>query len=325
MNINEPTKYAFSLLYCTRDIDPRDVYLESTQSIVWRILWSPWRSKYPIIVFVCPFILEETRNLLRGQGAIVKEIELIDDIIPDEIISTKRWIDVLSKLNIWKEIEWQRIIFLDADAFPITNIDSLFDEVPEQTCKKELLTPEDKAVVNGPHGDDLCKYVFGGVPQYGIDNINAGLMVIKPSLAMHAKLMYAARRTQDYVLNRMEQGVLNSKNGFDLNGPFPPTHVNNIYNAFPEYYDMHLEKHLESEDGPLKVLHMKMWNKLWGIYNNYTELTAMWDRDWMDMCRFYDQDYFEETRKSGVYKSDLERFTEATEKAALPEDGGKPA
>lgn len=321
-NINEPSKFAFSTFYCTRQPDLRGPYFEAAQQIIWRLLWSPYRSKYPVIIFVCPFIPEENRKIFRGQGAIVKEIELLDDIIPDEIISTKRWIDVLSKLNIWKEVEWKRIVFLDSDAFPVRNIDDIFEVVPVQHCDRETLGPEDKAIVasGGKTAEEFCDYVYSGVSQFLVDNINAGFLVLKPNREMHAKLMRAARMTGDYVLNQMEQGVLGSKNAFSQKGPFPVHRLPSVWNTLPENYiehrvpGMHALEGLELTEGPVKVLHAKLWNKAWGVWNNLTELTDMWDRDWMNMCRFYDGDPgFVEARKTGIYKTMWEKFLEKTE------------
>lgn len=312
-NIKEPSKFAFATLYCTRKPDTRGPYFEATQSIIWRLLWSSYRSKHPIIVFVCPFIPEENRRIFRGQGAIVKEIELLDNIIPDDAIGTKRWIDVLSKLNLWKEIEWKRIVFLDSDAFPVKNIDDIFDIVPEQQCNQEALSPEDKAIVNdGNRGEDMCNYVYAGVPQFSADNINAGMLVLKPNLDMHAKLIKAAKRTDDYDVKDMEQGVLKSKNAFAADGPFPVNNLPRIWNAVPEYYIKYLADGAEATDGPVRVLHVKMWNRLWGNWNNLTQLNDMWDLDWMTMCRFYDSDEgFVKARKTGVYKTPWEIYLES--------------
>ena len=283
-----------------------------------------------MIIFVCPFIPEENRKIFRGQGAIVKEIELLDDIIPDEIISTKRWIDVLSKLNIWKEVEWKRIVFLDSDAFPVRNIDDIFEIAPVQHCNREMLGPEDRAIVasGGKAAEEFCDYVYSGISQFTADNINAGFLVLKPNLNMHAKLMRAARMTGDYDIRFMEQGVLSSKNAFSQEGPWPVHKLPSVWNTLPENFIDHrvpgldVSKGLELTEGPIRVLHAKLWNKAWGEWNNLTDLTDMWDRDWMNMCRFYDSDSgFVEARKTGIYKTPWERYLEnkKAEDAAVAE------
>ena len=312
-NINEPSRFAFATLYCTRDPDTRGPYFEATQSIIWRILWSDFRSRYPLIVFVCPFIPERNRQILRGQGALVKEIELLGDIIPLESIKSERWIDVMSKLNLWKEVEWKRIVFLDSDAFPIMNIDDIFDLVPVQQCKREILAAEDKVIVdNSRGGENMCDYIYAGVSQTTEDNINAGVLFLTPNLDMHAKLMRAAKSTNDYEIKDMEQGVLKSQNAFAGDGPFPVTRLPPIWNAVPEYYIKYLAEGREATEGPVRVLHVKMWNRMWGELNNLTQLNDMWDLDWVKMCRYYDSDNgFVESRKTGIYKTPWERYLES--------------
>ncbi|KAG5930836.1 hypothetical protein E4U60_006763 [Claviceps pazoutovae] len=305
-------RFAFATLYCSRDPDPRGPYFESTQSIVWRLLWSDYRSKYPVIVFVCPFIPDSNRRVLMGQGAIVKEIDLLDNIVPDEAIPTKRWIDVLSKLNLWRETDWHKIAFLDSDAFPIRNIDEIFDLVPEQQCDKDALDAQDGAVVgNTKGGEEMCNYVYAGVAQFSIDNINAGMLVLKPNLGMHAKLLRAARKTEDYDMADMEQGVLKSKNAFAADGPFPVYRLPAIWNALPEYYIKYMAEDAGASEGPIRILHVKMWNRLWGSWNNLTHLNDMWDIDWMKMSRFFDSDDFVRARVTGVYEAPLERYLKA--------------
>jgi alpha-N-acetylglucosamine transferase len=36
----------------------------------------------------------------------------------------------------WTETDFERILFLDADALPLANIDDMFDQAPEQRCAK---------------------------------------------------------------------------------------------------------------------------------------------------------------------------------------------
>jgi len=62
----------------------------------------------------------------------------------------------------------------------------------------------------------------------------------------------------------------------------------------------------------VRVLHVKMWNRMWGELNNLTQLNDMWDLDWVKMCRYYDSDNgFVESRKTGIYKTPWERYLES--------------
>jgi inositol 3-alpha-galactosyltransferase len=115
------------------------------------------------------------------------------------------------------------------------------------------------------------------------EKVNAGMLVLKPDLRMHAKLMRAARSIDDYNHQDMEQGVLKSKNAFAAGGPFPVKRLSPIWNATPEYYKHYLAEGKEATDGPIRVLHVKSWNRMWGSVNNLTHLNDKWDLDWMRM------------------------------------------
>lgn len=160
-NMQDESGYAFALFYCTREPSLSDPYFEATQNIIWRILWSDYRSVHPVIVFVCPFTLPQQRIILRGQGAIVKETEL-RNFVPVEKIPVVRWQDQFSKLNMWKETQFKRIAFMDSDAFPIWNVDDVFDKVPERECVMDSLSPEDHAAALRKGGSEFCNYVYGG-------------------------------------------------------------------------------------------------------------------------------------------------------------------
>lgn len=297
-NINEPSKYAYATLYCSRTPSPRDPYFQAAQQIIWRLLWSSYRSKHPVVVFVCPFIPQENRRILAGQGAVVKEIGLLDDIIPDTTLPLQRWMDVMSKLNLWAEVEWKRLVFLDLDAFPITNMDELFN-TPMQHCNETRLSDEDLAVVeHGKGGDEMCNYIFAGVKQWDSYVVNAGVMLFTPNLDMHARLLRGARRTDEYIAADMEQGVIKASVGFGPDGAFPTHYLGQQWNGFLNYFDQYLEQNLKEKDGELKVIHAKIWNTL---LDKHQPMRVIWEQDWMEMCRFYDGDKFEEARNTGVF------------------------
>jgi inositol 3-alpha-galactosyltransferase len=299
-NINEPIKYAYATLYCSRTPDIQGPYFQAAQQIIWRLLWTPYRSKYPVIVYVCPFIPEGHRKILRGQGAIIKEIGLLDDIIPNEALLHQRWMDVMSKLNLWGEVEWTKIVFLDLDAFPIANMDELFDLVPMQRCITEKLSKEDRAVVeNGKGGDEMCNYIFAGVKQYETFVVNAGVMLLTPNLDMHARLLRGARRTDEYVMADVEQGVLMANVGFGLDSAFPTYYIEQKWNGFLDDYKIFVEQNAAAVGGDLRVVHAKAWDQQLGQDH---PLRLMWNRDWMDMCRFYDGNLFPKARETGIIR-----------------------
>lgn len=294
-NQNSQPKYAFATLMCTREPDERDPFFAAAQQLLWRILWSPWRSKYPMLIFVCPSTPKYQRSILAGQGAIVKEIELVSGVIDPSKLHLSRWRDQLTKLNMWKYTEFKRIAFLDVDAFPVQNIDDIFEVVPDQNCDVMKLSLDDASTIKNSGDKELCRYTFGGsIMSDTDDELNGGFFVFSPNLLWHKKLLRDARKTDQYDEQTAEQGLLNSNLGFGLKGPFKRYTISQVYNADREYY---LMKKAEGNLNHVRVVHCKMWSPLsveWA-----PELTTKWDVDWMTMCRWYDSDAFVESRKTG--------------------------
>lgn len=174
-NYRDTSGNTYATLLCTREPDLRDPFFAATQSLVWRLLWSPWHGSYPVVVFVCPFVPVEQREILRGQGALVKEIELLDDIVPADKVPVARWRDQFAKLNMWKETQYKKIAYFDVDALAIANIDDLFEIVPEQTCDKSLFPKEDKDLMarhDSQTAAAFCNFTFAGVDPYGMGEVN---------------------------------------------------------------------------------------------------------------------------------------------------------
>jgi hypothetical protein len=160
---NGPKTYAYATFMATRNPSLKDPYFLAILSVVHRILWSPRTrtQKYPFIVFVADFVTAEQRALLSGAGAVVRQLAPLEWHC-EKPGYQKRWNDLFAKLNMWAETDFSRILFLDADAFPLQNIDDMFDVAPVQECKMEKLDLDDVL----PGLENICtSYVFAGVPQ----------------------------------------------------------------------------------------------------------------------------------------------------------------
>lgn len=250
---------------------------------------------------MCPFVSAEYRAVFKGQGAIVRELPLLD-ILPEEKIGTKRWTDQFVKLNLWNQTEFQTIVYLDSDAFPLANIDDIFDVAKEQSCLKDQLEVTDS------YFKEQCNYLFAGVPMpiNGVELVNGGLLVLKPDAVLFERLLHNARRHTEYDISTMEQSFLNSQLAFGKTSPFPAQHLTYIYNAGAD-------KYAEIESGTLdpttiRVLHEKIWIHRLAI--NTSPKLALWrDRwllDWMHMIRFYNDPLWEQMRKIGRKPRDEE-------------------
>jgi alpha-N-acetylglucosamine transferase len=290
-NPGGPAGYAYATFLATRNPSLKDPYFLAIHSLVYRLLWSTrTRShKHPLIVFVAEYVTDEQRALLRGAGALVRELAPLQWQCNVSGVQD-RWKDLFAKLNMWKETEFKRILFLDADAFPLANMDDMFDLAPTRECIPEKLHLDD-FLPDGP----VCEpYAFAGVAQDPFNpthpNINVGSMVFTPSLRMHARLVQNYAKTDKYDCLMAEQAFLNWQ--FRPEGAFPGTKLQRQWGGFFATE--------EEGDGRLKVVHEKIWviKKGW--------MKDEWELGWKQMVEFYESEDFAHAREKDDVSAESE-------------------
>lgn len=274
-------KYAFATFLATRNPSLKDPYFLAIHSLIYRLLWSQKSrtQKYPLVVFVAEFVIPEQRALLTGAGALVRELSPLE-WEPNVPGVQKRWKDLFAKLNMWKETEFERVLFLDADAFPLASMDEMFDIPQISSCIPEKLHLDD-FLTEGP----VCEpYIFAGVPQDPFNteypNINVGSMVFTPSLRMHQRLLQNYVKTDKYDCLMAEQAFLNWQFGPD--SAYPATKLERQWGGFFPTQD---------DGDKLKVVHEKIWVAEDGW------LKEEWEQGWRDMITFYEGPEFAEERE----------------------------
>ncbi|EAZ26716.1 hypothetical protein OsJ_10624 [Oryza sativa Japonica Group] len=147
-------------------------------------------SAYPLVVAVLPDVPESHRRILISQGCIVREIEPVYPPENQTQFAMAYYVINYSKLRIWEFVEYERMVYLDADIQVFDNIDELF----------ELPKGHFYAVM-----DCFCEKTWSHTPQYQIgycqqcpDKVawptaelgpppalyfNAGMFVHEPSMA----------------------------------------------------------------------------------------------------------------------------------------------
>ncbi|CAG5159320.1 uncharacterized protein ALTATR162_LOCUS5526 [Alternaria atra] len=282
--------FAYATFLATRNPSLKDPYFLAIHSLIYRILWSPrtHSEKHPLIVFVAEHVTDEQRALLAGAGALVRELSPLHWECNASGVQD-RWRDLFAKLNMWKETEFERILFLDADAFPLANIDEMFELAPTQECVPEKLHLDD-FLPSGP----VCEpYVFAGVPQDPFSatypNINVGSMVFTPSLQMHARLLQNYVKIDKYDCAMAEQAFLNWQ--FGPEGAHPGTKLERQWGGFFPTE--------EEGGGSLKVVHEKLWVLKEGW------MKEEWELRWKEMIRFYEsQDFAKAREDDGIVTGD---------------------
>ncbi|CAI5530659.1 unnamed protein product [Closterium sp. Naga37s-1] len=140
-------------------------------------------SSHEMVALVSKEIKEESRRGLREAGWTVKEIERIRN--PNAVKGTyNEW--NYSKLRLWQQTEYTKLLFIDSDLLLLTSVDFLFS-YPEISAR-------------GNDGSDF----------------NSGVMVLEPSDCTFELLMANLERVRS--ANGGDQGFLNNT---ECVGPLP--------------------------------------------------------------------------------------------------------
>ncbi|KAG0471940.1 hypothetical protein HPP92_016486 [Vanilla planifolia] len=159
-------------------------------------------SAYHLVVAVLFDVPQSHRRLLESQGCIVREIEPVYPPANQTRFAMPYYVINYSKLRIWEFVEYERMVYLDADIQVYENIDHLFD----------LPLGHFYAVM-----DCFCEKTWSHTPQYEIGYcqqspervawpvadlgpppalyFNAGMFVFEPAIATCKSLLATLEET----------------------------------------------------------------------------------------------------------------------------------
>lgn len=125
------------------------------------------------------------------------------------------WIDQFTKLQLWKLTEYDRIVYMDSDLFPLTNTEELFSMDIRQRSRTG-----DAFEYHFAASPNLLGRGEGGSINVGI-GFNAGFFMLKPNVSVFDKIWELAMVPgQPWNVHKdMEQGLLNEF--FKSSGPVP--------------------------------------------------------------------------------------------------------
>ncbi|KAI8145353.1 nucleotide-diphospho-sugar transferase [Fennellomyces sp. T-0311] len=141
------------------------------------------KTHYPLVVLYTSAVSPGAQQLLKDAGCIMKEI---DPIHPPGKASyfAERFVETWTKLAVWNQDEYERVVLLDADMLPLQNMDELMTfPLPDHdyvaashacTCNPQKIKayPSDWIPANCAHtSSTACKNNY----------FNSGLIVLEPS------------------------------------------------------------------------------------------------------------------------------------------------
>ena len=174
-------------MYCVISYICSDEYLPGIKALVHSLRRNDFT--YDIIIYTVDCISESTVEQIKNLNVIVKHVEKIyyngnqGNNNHNHRLNTKdKYWMCLTKLNIWKETNYNKILYLDADTCVFTNLNHLFD----MNLSEPIAAVKDKSK----------KYKYIG--------INAGVLLIKPSLKLYDELIQALK-SDKYSLRMSDQ------------------------------------------------------------------------------------------------------------------------
>ena len=133
----------------------------------------------PMVLMVTPEVRPVTRDRLTEQGWTVREVQPIANPNASTQQMLPRFGAAYTKLRAWELVDFDRVVFLDADTIVLKNVDDLFAR-PEIAAAPDFFLP---------------------------DRFSSGVMVLEPSLAKFDRMVRSLAEAQSY--DGGDQGFLN--------------------------------------------------------------------------------------------------------------------
>ena len=208
--------------------DDEDEYFVGTRVLAYQLLHAPktgTNTSIPFVVLATRDIPESKLERLRKDGATVQVVERISEswMKPGLL----RWRDMMSKLRMLELIQFEKVLFMDADMYIVERMDGVFsDPTTEPLVPKSELAVDDEGPLPESYIFSAQQYMEGRVHPYPPpvgDYFSGGFFLCQPSIAMFNYYLTIAKIEDRFDSNAMEQGLLNYAHRRD--GPMPWTDI----------------------------------------------------------------------------------------------------
>lgn len=211
---------------------------------------------FPICILISPQVSESTKARLQNISNFVIRVESI--LCPyKNVMHEASWTNSeLTKLHIWNLTQFRKIVYIDADALVLENIDELFNIESKFAASPDIFPP---------------------------DKFNAGVMVIEPDALLFQEMMTLVGVLPSH--DGGDTGFLNSYFSSWYSGP-ACSRLPFSYNAQRTLYWFTYTKQPGYWDSikPLKIIHYSSSPKPWEMSpnsGNLGELEWVWWRTYM--------------------------------------------
>ncbi|QSZ33637.1 hypothetical protein DSL72_005205 [Monilinia vaccinii-corymbosi] len=210
-----------------------DFYFQAARTLTYQLLHDPQtrskRADIPFLVLCTQDVDISKLKRLQLDGATV--VMAADVPLPSWISTgVTRWKDQFTKLRIFELIEYERVLFLDADTLLVAPIDAIFEQAMIQTPMTSLLhrtrelKRDEKPLPSNYTFAARSDNAFSGerdhpFPPPPTDSFSAGFWLAAPSIEMFEYLTSVMARWRRFNPHTMEQSLLNY--AFRRRGPMP--------------------------------------------------------------------------------------------------------
>lgn len=262
-----------------------DFYYVATRTLGYQVLHDPstrCNTSIPFLVLVTATVPAAKRERLMKDGATVVEVE--DVPLPWWVkTGVTRWKDQFAKLRLFEMVDYERILFVDADTLLTRPICPIFDDEGIRTPMTTLA--HRKSQMKGDEAALPAQYVFAArsdnaltgerehpFPPPPTSVFTAGFWLAAPSKEMYRYLMSVTSHYRRFDPHTMEQSLLNY--AFRREGAMPWYELDYMWSAtWPSLSDF---------EGGVASLHEKF-----GM-TGPDELRALWKEAADKMIKFYE-------------------------------------
>jgi len=234
----------------------------------------------PFLVLVTSGVDKWKCDQLAQEGAVIVPVDRLDVnwIEPGH----ERWRDVMIKLRLFELVDYDRILFLDADTFLLKPLDGIFDDPaaqPRETLQQTKIKPDEAPLP--------ANYVFATLaevmhtthsyPPVPMSYFNAGFFLLSPSFELFKYYISLFKLPGRFDTTYPEQNLLNYAHRQDGNMPWGRLFYG---------WNINLPHPNDIRKGVASV-HAKLWTSGSELQPIEQELQNRWQAKKREMVEFY--------------------------------------